>query len=165
MSASLLCMAMTTLVIGCLYHPDQTILFYILQLRYIFAQFRNGRIWDDKWVLPTSFFVFRNNVEDFNPHGSVSDSATDKKYLLKTFAVRFSGTSAEVERCPFLNTSKAHHIYDNYSAIMLKDLLELFLFCFSHKTVNFISCIQGKNYLQFVSLCHCFLDIFVKPQW
>ena len=32
--------------------------------------------------------------------GSINDSDTDRKCLLKTFAVRFFGMSAEVERCP-----------------------------------------------------------------
>ena len=31
--------------------------------------------------------------------GSINDSDTDKELLLKTFAVRFFGMSAEVERC------------------------------------------------------------------
>ena len=35
--------------------------------------------------------------------GSVNDSDTDRKLLLKTFAVRFFGMSAEVELCPFVN--------------------------------------------------------------
>jgi len=42
--------------------------------------------------------------------GSINDSDTGRKWLLKTFAVRFFGTSAEEERCPFVNTSKARHI-------------------------------------------------------
>ena len=41
--------------------------------------------------------------------GSVNDSNADRKCLLKTFAVRFLITSADVERCSFVNTSKARH--------------------------------------------------------
>ena len=41
--------------------------------------------------------------------GSINDSDKDRKWLLKTFAVRFFGTSAEVERCPFVNTYRARH--------------------------------------------------------
>ena len=41
--------------------------------------------------------------------GSINDAGTGRKLLLKIFAVRFFGTSAEVERCPVVNTSKARH--------------------------------------------------------
>ena len=34
-----------------------------IQPRCVFAQFRNGEIWNDKWVLPASFCVCRNHVE------------------------------------------------------------------------------------------------------
>ena len=41
--------------------------------------------------------------------GSTNDTDTDRKWLFKIFAVRFFGTSAEVERCPFVNTSRGRH--------------------------------------------------------
>ena len=41
--------------------------------------------------------------------GSINDSDTDRKLLLKTFAVRFFGMSAEVERCSFVNIFRARH--------------------------------------------------------
>ena len=43
--------------------------------------------------------------------GSFNDSDIDRKQLLKTFAVRLFGMSAEVERCHFVNTFRARHTY------------------------------------------------------
>ena len=107
--------------------------------------------------------------------GSINDSHTDRKWLLKTFAVRFFRMSPEVERCPFVNTFRARHT----DAILLSRAMSFWkwFLCvcvcvcvlFSQDVLlNFlISCIQGKIFLSLVSLslCHCFLDVFVKPWW
>ena len=64
------------------------------------------------------FSVCRNHVDDSNTHnytvvrGSIYDSATDRNSWLKIPAVRFFGASAEVERCPFVNTYTARHTHD-----------------------------------------------------
>ena len=42
--------------------PDD---FLVFQPRYVFASFRNGEVWDNKWVLS---FVCRNHVEDLSTH-------------------------------------------------------------------------------------------------
>ena len=39
--------------------------------------------------------------------GSINDTATDRKSLLDTFAVRGFGTSSDEERCPLENTPRA----------------------------------------------------------
>ena len=86
--------------------------------------------------------------------GSINDSDTDRKWLLKTFAVRFFGMSAEVERCPFVNTFRARHTdaillsrsmsFWKYSFFVVAFLTRLFYF--------FISCIQGNIFLSLVCL-------------
>ena len=60
--------------------------------------------------------------------GSINNFATDRKWLLKTSAVRFFGTSAEAERCHFVNTPWARHTC--YIVISLNELLEVFFFLF-----------------------------------
>ena len=69
---------------------------------------------------------------------SINDFATDRKSLLTTSAVTFFGRSAEVERCPFVNTSRARHT----DAILLSRSVSLWkysFFYFSHKIVHVIS--------------------------
>ena len=85
--------------------------------------------------------------------GSVNDSDTDKKWLLKTFAVRFFGTPAGVERCPFVNTSRARHT----DAILLSRSMSFWKYSFSVFSQDFllyflISCIQGNTFLSLVCL-------------
>ena len=66
--------------------------------------------------------------------GSINDFDTDRKLLLKTFAVRYLGMSAEVERCPFVNTFRARHT----DAILLSRSMSFWkysFFGFSHKCV------------------------------
>ena len=58
--------------------------------------------------------------------GSINDSDTDRKWLLKTFAVRFFGMSAEVERCPFVNTFRARHT----NAILLSRSMSFWKYSF-----------------------------------
>ena len=70
--------------------------------------------------------------------GSVNDSDAHRKCLLKTFAVRFFRTSADVERCPFVNTSKARHT----DAILLSRSISFWKYSFfgiSHNIFYFIS--------------------------
>ena len=70
--------------------------------------------------------------------GSINNSDTDRKWLLKTFAVRFFGMSAEVERCPFVNTFRARHT----DAILLSRSMNFWKFLFwlfSHDFLNLIS--------------------------
>ena len=88
---------------------------------------------------------------------------TGLKWLLKTFAVKFFGTSAELERCPFVNTSRARHRDDNY-IITLNDLFVVFVVV----VVAVVAFLMGiltlflvfrETFLSlyFASLCHCFL--------
>ena len=73
------------------------------------------------------------------------------KWLLKTFAVRFFRMLAEVERCPFVNTSRARR--QRRYIITHNELLEVFPFCFSHGIFNFIFvCVQGNIFLSLVCL-------------
>ena len=67
--------------------------------------------------------------------GSVNDSDTDKKWLLKTFAVRFFGTSAGVERCPFVNTSRARHT----DAILLPRSMSFWKYSFAAFLTRFFT--------------------------
>ena len=69
--------------------------------------------------------------------------------------VRLFGMSAEVERCPFVNTFRARHI----DAILLSRSMSYWkysFFCFSHKILYLISdfffCIQGNIFLSLVCL-------------
>ena len=86
--------------------------------------------------------------------GSINNSDTDRKLLLKTFAVRFFGMSAEVERCPFVNTSSARHT----AAILLSRSMSFWKYSFwgfSHKIFLLyflISFIHGKKLLSLVCL-------------
>ena len=57
---------------------------------------------------------------------SVNYCDTDRKWLLKTFAFRFFGTSTEVERCPFVDTSRARHT----DAILLSLLMSFWKYSF-----------------------------------
>ena len=94
--------------------------------------------------------------------GSINDSDTDRKWLLKTFAVRFCGMSAEVERCPFVNTFRARHT----DAILLSRSMSLEVFFFGLFSqdclLNFlISCIQGNIFLTLVCLSLPFFFFFL----
>ena len=80
--------------------------------------------------------------------GSINDFDTDKKWPLKTFAVRFFGTSAEAERCPFVNTSRAHHT----DAILLSRSVSFWKYSFFTFLNFLISCIQGNTFLSLVCL-------------
>ena len=103
--------------------------------------------------------------------GSINDSDTDRKWLLKTFAVRFCGMSAEVERCPFVNTFRARHT----DAILLSRSMSFWKYSFLAFLARFFTLFlnflySGKHFSLFcvcvcLSLCHCFLDVFVKPWW
>jgi len=95
--------------------------------------------------------------------GSVTDSDTDKKWLLKTFAVRFFGTSAEVERCPFVNTSRARHT----DAILLSRSMSFWKYYFLAFLTRFslyflISCIQIFFFFFFLSLFSLSLSAIVS---
>ena len=58
---------------------------------------------------------------------------------MKTFAVKFFGTSAEVERFPFVSTSRARHTDAIIIVITLNELLDVFVLGFSHKIFYLIS--------------------------
>ena len=159
-------MAMIILVDGCLYHPDQTIsLFSSLNMYLPSSETERYGSCPLSCCLQKSCRGFEYSYTFVL--GSINDSDTDRKWLMKTFAVRFFGMSAEVERCPFINTFRARHT----DAILLSRSmsLEVFLFGFSHKIVYFISLFlvfrETVFSLLFVFLCHCFLDVFVKPWW
>ena len=96
--------------------------------------------------------------------GSINDSDTGRKLLLKTFAVRFFGTSAEEERCPFVNTSKARHIDVMLLSRSMSFWVYSFLAFFTRLFLLYflISCIHGNIFLSLVclSLCHCVLDVW-----
>ena len=81
--------------------------------------------------------------------GSINDFDTDKKWLLKTFAVRFFGTSAEVERCPFVtHLEHATQMLYCYHALWAFGSI-LFGGLFSQDVLLYfwIPCIQGNTFL------------------
>ena len=86
--------------------------------------------------------------------GSINDSDTDRKWLLKTFAVRFFRMSAEVERWPFVNTFRARHT----DPILLSRSMSFWKYSFFALLTRFfklyflISCIQGNIFLSLVCL-------------
>ena len=90
--------------------------------------------------------------------GSINDSDTDRKWLLKTFAVRLFGMSAEVERCPFVSTFRARHI----DAILLSRSMSFwkysfFAFLTRFFTLFLIFLYSGKHFSLFsLSLCALF---------
>ena len=79
---------------------------------------------------------------------SVNESDTDGKCLLKTSAVRFFGTLAEVELCPFVSTSGARHTYV-IIIIMLSELSVVFFFGFSQLYFLILFCFQGNIFSLF----------------
>ena len=104
-------MAMTILVAGCLYHPDQTNFSFPASI--CICLFPKQRYGMKNGSCPLVFCLHKSCRGFEHSYtfvlGSINDSDTDRKWLLKTFAVRFFGMSAEVERCPFVNTSRARH--------------------------------------------------------
>ena len=132
---------MTILVAGCLYHPDQKIFLfsrfdvYLLSSKTVRYGMRNGSC-------PLVFCLQKSCGRVEHSYtlvlGSINDSDTDRRWLLEIFAVRCFGTSAEVERCPFVNTSRARHT----DAILLSRFMSFweYSFCgFFHKIFYFIS--------------------------
>ena len=142
-------MAMTILVAGCLYHPDQTIFFSSLDMYLPSSETERYGITNGSCPLVFCLQKSRRGFEHSYTFvlGSINDSDTDRKWLLKTFAVRFFGMSAKVERCPFVNTFRARHT----DAITLYELLEVFFFGFSHTIfalfLNFLY--SGKHFSLF----------------
>ena len=85
--------------------------------------------------------------------GSINDSETVWKWLLKIFAVRYFGISAEVERCPFVNTFRARHT----DAVLLSRSMSFWKYSFlaflTKSLLYFlISCIQRNIFLSLVCL-------------
>ena len=149
-------MPMTILVAGCLYHLDQTIFFSSLDMYLPSSETERYGITNGSCPL---VFCLQKSCRGFEHWytfvlGSINDSHTDRKWLLKTFAVRFFRMSPEVERCPFVNTFRARHT----DAVLLSRSMSFwkffFFFFFSQDVLlNFlISCIQGKIFLSLVSL-------------
>ena len=91
-------MVMNILVSGCLYHPDQTIFFLPPSM----SSFEMERYGMTNGSCPLVFCLqkpcrrFKYSLTVVR--GSKNKSATDRKYLLKPFAVGFFGTSRERER-------------------------------------------------------------------
>ena len=146
---------MTILVAGCLYHPDQTI-FLFSSLDIYLPSSETDRYGMTNGPCPL-VFCLQKSCRGFEHSytfvlGSVNDSNTDRK--LKTFAVRFFGMSAEVERCPFVNTFRARHT----DAILLSRSMSFWKYSFlDFLTILFllyffISCIQGNIFLSLVCL-------------
>ena len=144
---------MTILVAGCLYHPDQTI-FLFFSLDMYLPSSETERYGMTNGSLPL-VFCLQKSCRGFEHsytfvHGSINDSETDGKCLLKTFAVRFFGMSAEAERCPFVNTFRVRH---TDAILLLRSIIILFWLLSHYFLLYFlISCIQGNIFLSFVYL-------------
>ena len=142
-------MAMTILVAGCLYHRDQTKNFSSLNMYLPSSETERYGMTNGSFPL---VFCLQKSCRGFFVLGSINDSDTDRKWLLKTFAVRFFGMSAEVERCPFVNTFRARHT----DAILLSRSMSFWKYSFfaflTRLFYFFISCIQGNIFLSLVCL-------------
>ena len=147
---------MTILVAGCLYHPDQTIFFSSLDMCLPSSETERYGMTNGSCRL---FFCLQKSCRGFEHSytfvlGSINDSDTDRKWLLKTFAVRFFGMSAEVERCPFVNTFRARHT----DAILLSSSMSFWKYSFfwlfsqDFSLYFLISSIQGNIFLSLVCL-------------
>ena len=83
--------------------------------------------------------------------GFINDSDTDRKWLLKTFAVRFFGMSAEIERCPFVNTFRTRHT----DAILLSRCMSFrkyyFLAFLTRVFTLFLNFLYSGNYFSLFS--------------
>ena len=104
-------MAMTILVAGCLYHPDQTGKKSSLDMYLPSSETERYGMTNGSCPLVFCLQISCRGFEHSYTFvlGSINDSNTHRKWLLKTFAVWFFGMSAEVERCPFVNTFRARH--------------------------------------------------------
>ena len=149
-------MAMTILVAGCFYHPDQTGKKSSLDIYLPSSETERYGMTNGSCPL---VFCLQKSCRGFEHSytfvlGSINDSDTDRKWLLKTFALRFFGMSAEVELCPFVNTFRARHT----DAMLLSRSMSFWEYSFwgfSHNIflLNFlISCIQGNIFLSLVCL-------------
>ena len=158
-------MAMTILVAGCLHHPDQTIFCFPASICICLVPKRRDIGW--QMGLAPLVFCLQKSCRGFEHSytfvlSSVNDSDTDSKWLLKTFAVWFFGMSAEVERCPFVNTFRARHT-DAILLLCSVSFWILFFFwggegggggLFSQDCLLYflIFCIQGNIFLSLVCL-------------
>ena len=91
--------------------------------------------------------------------GSINDSDTDRKWLLKEFSVRFLWTSAEVERCPFVSTFRARHT----DALLLSRSMSFWEYSFLAFLTRFVTLFlnflySGKHF----SLFSLFLSAIVS---
>ena len=83
--------------------------------------------------------------------GSINDSDTDRKWSLKTFAVRFFRISSEIERCPFVNTFRARHT----DAILLSRSMSFWKYSFlaflTRVFTLFLNFLYSGNYFSLLS--------------
>lgn len=97
---------------GFLFHPHQMFVFSSGFDIYLPSS-KKGKISDDKWVLPAVLFVCRNLVEysktPIQLFVVLLMVLHTQEMIIENSSVRFFGTSAEVERCPLVNTVRAHH--------------------------------------------------------
>jgi len=144
-------MTMTILVAGCLYHlTRQFFEFFILGMYLPRSETERHGMTNGSCSL---VLCLQKSCRGFEHSytfvlGSINYFDTDKKWLLKTFAVRFFGTSAGVERCSFVNTSRARHT----DAILLLRSVSFWKYSFFSFLNFLISCIQGNTFLSLVFL-------------